>query len=158
MSDAMSDAEELEAALKLSMQPPGTDDDEACIDLTAERPIVCEPPAVTPNHGTGKRGSEGAIPESLHKKVKVELEERADHLDTMVTPLEDQRRQLQAMVTEATTAILGTQVPRRQLPDDKVPFYYCSQSYTETQDVPWNDDEGRPMTLAEAVRWLQSRR
>ena len=89
------------------------------------------------------------------EKEKADHESRAELLDTMVMPLEEQRRMLQAQVTEAATALIEADVPTRVLPDDQIPFYYASNSWENEEDVPWNAEKSRPMTLAEGVKWTR---
>ena len=73
----------------------------------------------------------------------------------MVLPLEEQRRQLQALVTEAATALIEADVPTVELSDEQTPFYYSSNSWEDAEEVPWNPETGAPMTLAEGIRWIQ---
>ena len=89
------------------------------------------------------------------KKERDDHQSQAELLGSIVVPLEEQRRQLQELVTGATRALLDAKVPSKQKSDSSsdAPFYYCSKSYTSWQDVPWNEKERRPMTLEEAVQW-----
>ena len=83
-------------------------------------------------------------------------ESRAELLDTVVLPLEEQRRQLQALVTEATTALIEVaDVPTVKLPDEQIPFYYASNSWEDAEEVPWDPEKGEPMTLAEGIKWIR---
>ena len=101
-----------------------------------------------------------AANEKLMRQVAQVKKERDDHasrgelLDSMVTPLEAQRQQLQEMVSAATEALMERDVPTRMLADDACPFYYARDSWDEEQEVPWNAEAGRPMSLAEGIAWV----
>ena len=88
------------------------------------------------------------------KKERDEHESRGELLDSMVTPLESQRRQLQELVSAAAEALMERGVPTRMLADDAVPFYYAQHSWEAEQEVPWNVEAERPMSLAEGIAWL----
>ena len=87
------------------------------------------------------------------KKERDDHQSQVELLDSIVLPLEEQRRQLQELVTGATRVLLDAKVPSKRKSDSDAPFYYCSKSYTSWQDVPWNEKERRPMALEEAVQW-----
>ena len=89
------------------------------------------------------------------KRERDAHESRAELLDTMVLPLEEQRRQLQALVTEAATALIEADVPTVELSDEQVPFYYACHSWESVQEVPWDPEKSEPMTLAEGIKWIQ---
>ena len=94
------------------------------------------------------------------KRVDEIKKERDDHeserelLDSMVSPLEEQRRKLQEIVGAAAKALINRGVPTRMLPDDDTPFYYARNSWDTEQRVPWNAEADRPMSLAEGIAWL----
>ena len=88
------------------------------------------------------------------KKERDEHESRGELLDSMVTPLESQRRQLQELVSAAAEALMERGVPTRMLADDAVPFYYAQHSWEAEQEVPWNVEAKRPMSLAEGIAWV----
>ena len=88
------------------------------------------------------------------KKERDDHESRGELLDSMVTPLESQRRQLQELVSAAAEALMERGVPTRMLADDAVPFYYAQHSWEAEQEVPWNVEAERPMSLAEGIAWL----
>ena len=69
----------------------------------------------------------------------------------MVTPLESQRRELQEMVSAAAGALMERDVPTRMLADDAAPFYYSQNSWEAEQEIPWNAEADRPMSLAEGI-------
>ena len=98
--------------------------------------------------------------EQATKRVARVEEERDEHesrgelLDSMVAPLETQRRELQEIVSAAAKALIYCGVPTRMLPDDDTPFYYARNSWDTMQRVPWNAEAGRPMSLAEGIAWL----
>ena len=100
-----------------------------------------------------------ALEQATKRAARVE-QERDDHesreklLDSMVLPLEEQRRQLQEIVGDAAKALINRGVPTRVLPDDDTPFYYARNSWDTEQRVPWNAEAGRPMSLAEGIAWL----
>ena len=83
-----------------------------------------------------------------------EHESRSEFLDSMVSPLEKQRRELQEIVGAAAKALINRGVPTRVLPDDDTPFYYARNSWDTEQRVPWNAEADRPMSLAEGIAWL----
>ena len=58
-------------------------------------------------------------------------------------------------MTEAATALIEADVPTVKLSDELTPFYYSSNSWEDTEEVPWNPETGAPMTLAEGIRWIQ---
>ena len=98
---------------------------------------------------------------NTNKRVKRECDDHTSHselLDSMIIPLEEQRRQLQEQVTAATYALITAGVPTKRKRDEETPFYYCSASHTSRQEVPWNEDKHRPMALAEGVEWVASQR
>ena len=72
----------------------------------------------------------------------------------MVTPLESQRRELQAMVSAAAEALMERDVPTRMLADDAAPFYYSQNSWEAEQEIPWNAEADRPLSLAEGIAWV----
>ena len=100
-----------------------------------------------------------ALAQATKRAARVE-QERDDHeserelLDSMVLPLEEQRRQLQEIVGAAAKALINRGVPTRVLPDDDTPFYYARNSWDTEQRVPWNAEADRPMSLAEGIAWL----
>ena len=81
------------------------------------------------------------------KKERDDHESRGELLDSMVNPLEKQRRELQTLVSDAKKALLEHGVPTRTMKDADAPFYYSDASYEDEQEVPWNAAFGRPMTL-----------
>ena len=83
-----------------------------------------------------------------------EHESRSEFLDSMVSPLEKQRRELQEIVGAAAKALINRGVPTRVLPDADTPFYYARNSWDTEQRVPWNAEADRPMSLAEGIAWL----
>ena len=94
------------------------------------------------------------------KRVAKVKKERDDHasrgelLDSMVTPLESQRRELQEIVSAAAEALMERDVPTRMLTDDAAPFYYSQNSWEAEQEIPWNAEADRPMSLAEGIAWV----
>ena len=88
------------------------------------------------------------------KKERDDHESRGELLDSMVTPLESQRRELQAMVSAAAEALMERDVPTRMLPDADTPFYYSKNSWEAEQEIPWNAEADRPMSLAEGIAWV----
>ena len=100
-----------------------------------------------------------ALEQANKRAARVE-QERDDHeserelLDSMVLPLEEQRRQLQEIVGDAAKALINRGVPTRVLPDADTPFYYARNSWDTEQRVPWNAEADRPMSLAEGIAWL----
>jgi len=88
------------------------------------------------------------------KKERDDHESRGELLDSMVSPLEEQRRKLQEIVGAAAKALINRGVPTRMLPDDDTPFYYARNSWDTEQRVPWNAEADRPMSLAEGIAWL----
>ena len=88
------------------------------------------------------------------KKERDDHESRGELLDSMVTPLESQRRELQAMVSAAAEALMERDVPTRMLADDAAPFYYSQNSWEAEQEIPWNAEADRPMSLAEGIAWV----
>ena len=88
------------------------------------------------------------------KKERDAHESRGELLDSMVTPLESQRRELQEMVSAAAEALMERDVPTRMLADDAAPFYYSQNSWEAEQEIPWNAEADRPMSLAEGIAWL----
>ena len=88
------------------------------------------------------------------KKERDDHESRGELLDSMVTPLESQRRELQEMVSAAAEALMERDVPTRMLPDADTPFYYSQNSWEAEQEIPWNAEAGRPMSLAEGIAWV----
>ena len=88
------------------------------------------------------------------KKERDAHESRGELLDSMVTPLESQRRELQAMVSAAAEALMERDVPTRMLADDAAPFYYSQNSWEAEQEIPWNAEADRPMSLAEGIAWV----
>jgi hypothetical protein len=88
------------------------------------------------------------------KKERNDHESRGELLDSMVTPLESQRRELQEIVGTAAKALLSAGVPTHVLPDADTPFYYARNSWDTEQRVPWNAEADRPMTLAEGIAWV----
>ena len=88
------------------------------------------------------------------KKERDDHESRGELLDSMISPLERQRRELQEIVSAAAKALIYCGVPTRMLPDDDTPFYYARNSWDTEQRVPWNAEAGRPMSLAEGIAWL----
>ena len=100
-----------------------------------------------------------ALEQATKRVARVE-KERDDHeserelLDSMVSPLEEQRRKLQEIVGAAAKALINRGVPTRVLPDDDTPFYYARNSWDTEQRVPWNAEADRPMSLAEGIAWL----
>ena len=100
-----------------------------------------------------------ALKQATKRVARVE-KERDDHeserelLDSMVLPLEEQRRQLQEIVGAAAKALINRGVPTRVLPDADTPFYYARNSWDTEQRVPWNVEADRPMSLAEGIAWL----
>ena len=124
------------------------------IDCTGQTVITTNesPPA------SGLKAMADAVAAVDAPKIKKERdahESRAELLDTMVLPLEEQRRQLQALVTEAATALIAADVPTVELPDEQTPFFYSSHSWEAVQEVPWDPEKSEPMTLAEGIRWIQ---
>ena len=88
------------------------------------------------------------------EKERDDHESRGELLDSMVSPLESQRRELQEIVGAAAKALINRGVPTRVLPDADTPFYYARNSWDTEQRVPWNAEAGRPMSLAEGIAWL----
>ena len=88
------------------------------------------------------------------KKERDDHESRCELLDSMVTPLEDQRRQLQDIVSTAAKALMERDVPTRMLADGATPFYYAQNSWDVEQEVPWNAEADRPLSLAEGIAWV----
>ena len=88
------------------------------------------------------------------KKERDDHESRGELLDSMVTPLESQRRELQDMVSAAAEALMERGVPTRMLADDAAPFYYSQNSWEAEQEIPWNAEADRPMSLAEGIAWV----
>ena len=88
------------------------------------------------------------------KKERDDHESRGELLDSMVTPLESQRRELQEMVSAAAEALMERDVPTRMLADDAAPFYYSQNSWEAEQEIPWNAEADRPMSLAEGIAWV----
>ncbi len=88
------------------------------------------------------------------KKERDDHESRGELLDSMVTPLESQRRELQEMVSAAAEALMERDVPTRMLADDATPFYYAQNSWDAEQEVPWNAEANRPLSLAEGIAWV----
>ena len=88
------------------------------------------------------------------KKERDAHESRGELLDSMVTPLESQRRELQEMVSAAAEALMERDVPTRMLADDAAPFYYSQNSWEAEQEIPWNAEADRPMSLAEGIAWV----
>ena len=88
------------------------------------------------------------------KKERDDHESRGELLDSMVTPLESQRRELQAMVSAAAEALMERDVPTRMLADDAAPFYYSQNSWEAEQEIPWNAEADRPLSLAEGIAWV----
>ena len=87
-------------------------------------------------------------------KERDDHESRGELLDSMVTPLESQRRELQQMVSAAAEALMERDVPTRMLADDAAPFYYSQNSWEAEQEIPWNAEADRPMSLAEGIAWV----
>ena len=87
-------------------------------------------------------------------KERDDHESRGELLDSMVTPLESQRRELQEMVSAAAEALMERDVPTRMLADDAAPFYYSQNSWEAEQEIPWNAEADRPMSLAEGIAWV----
>ena len=92
------------------------------------------------------------------KKERDDHESRGELLDSMVNPLEKQRRELQTLVSDAKKALLEHGIPTRTMKDADAPFYYSDASYEDEQEVPWNAAFGRPMTLEECVDWVAASR
>jgi len=88
------------------------------------------------------------------KKERNDHESRGELLDSMVTPLESQRRELQEIVGTAAKALLSAGVPTHVLPDADTPFYYARNSWDTEQRVPWNAEANRPLSLAEGIAWV----
>jgi hypothetical protein len=88
------------------------------------------------------------------EKERDDHESRGELLDSMVSPLESQRRELQEIVGAAAKALINRGVPTRMLSDDDTPFYYARNSWDTEQRVPWNVEADRPMSLAEGIAWL----
>ena len=88
------------------------------------------------------------------KKERNDHESRGELLDSMVTPLESQRRELQEIVGTAAKALLSAGVPTHVLPDADTPFYYARNSWDTEQRVPWNAEADRPLSLAEGIAWV----
>lgn len=88
------------------------------------------------------------------KRERDDHESRGELLDSMVTPLEAQRRQLQEMVSAAAEALMERHVPTRMLGDAATPFYYSQNAWEDEQEVPWNAEADRPMSLAEGIVWV----
>ena len=88
------------------------------------------------------------------KKERDDHESRGELLDSMVAPLETQRRELQEMVSAAAEALMERDVPTRMLADDAAPFYYSQNSWEAEQEIPWNAEADRPMSLAEGITWV----
>ena len=91
------------------------------------------------------------------KKERDDHESRGELLDSMVTPLEDQRRQLQKLVTKAKKALVEHGVPTKTMKDTDAPFFYSDASYEDEQEVPWHAAFERPMTLEEGVDWIEEK-
>ena len=102
-----------------------------------------------------------ALEQATKRVARVE-KERDDHeserelLDSMVSPLESQRRELQEIVGAAAKALINRGVPTRVLPDADTPFYYARNSWDTEQRVPWSAEADRPMSLAEGISWLHN--
>ena len=90
------------------------------------------------------------------EKERDDHESRGELLDSMVSPLESQRRELQEIVGAAAKALINRGVPTRMLSDDDTPFYYARNSWDTEQRVPWNAEADRPMSLAEGIAWLHA--
>ena len=88
------------------------------------------------------------------KKERDDHESRGELLDSMVSPLERQRRELQEIVSAAAEALMERDVPTRMLADDAAPFYYSQNSWEAEQEIPWNAEADRPMSLAEGIAWV----
>lgn len=88
------------------------------------------------------------------KRERDDHESRGELIDSMVTPLEAQRRQLQEMVSAAAEALMERHVPTRMLGDAATPFYYSQNAWEDEQEVPWNAEADRPMSLAEGIVWV----
>ena len=133
----------------------------AAVDLTADDD---EPQADRERDGSGSStlrhlAELGAELGSTIKRVKRERddhESRSELLDSMVGSLEEHRHILKEQVSHLTRAMLDAGVPIKRKRDADVPnqfFFYNSASYTTMQQIPWNEIEDRPMTLAEAFNW-----
>ena len=70
------------------------------------------------------------------KKERDDHESRGELLDSMVNPLEKQRRELQTLVSDAKKALLEHGIPTRTMKDADAPFYYSDASYEDEQEVP----------------------
>ena len=92
------------------------------------------------------------------KKERDDHESRGELLDSMVNPLEKQRRELQTLVSAAKKALLEHGIPTRTMKDADAPFYYSDASYEDEQEVPWHAAFERPMTLEECVDWVVASR
>ena len=126
------------------------------VDCTGETVVVTEGIPSTKQDRANANGLKAVADAAVEvKKERDAHESRAELLDTMVLPLEEQRRQLQALVTEAATALIEADVPTVKLSDEQMPFYYSSNSWEDAEEVPWNPETGAPMTLAEGIRWIQ---
>merc|ERR1711924_480630 len=50
--------------------------------------------------------------------------------------------------------LMERDVPTRMLADDAAPFYYSQNSWEAEQEIPWNAEADRPMSLAEGIAWV----
>ena len=94
------------------------------------------------------------------ERERDEHESRADLQDTIIPPLEEQRRDLQEQVTEVARQLIELDVPMKRQRISDVPFYYRGLQVASDRaklDAPWNTAEKRPMTPAEGVRWACAR-
>lgn len=91
------------------------------------------------------------------KRERDEHESRADLQDTIIQPLEAQRRELQEEITESVRQLITVDsLPIKRQRVDEVPSYYrCLQvtSNSKMLNAPWNAKENRAMTLSESVNW-----
>lgn len=132
------------------------------ISSSAAKPSISDASDATPS--TLKRIAD-VLDMSAERVVRVkrerdEHESRSELLDSMVTPLEEQRRILQQQATEVKSELIAACIPTKRRNDANIPrelFYYCTASYTSMQEIPWNCSENRAMTLAEGVRWACGR-
>ena len=122
------------------------------LDLTAEDSDEEAPPP--PSELRELHDKETKRRAAQVKKERDDHESRGELLDSMVTPLESQRRELQEMVSAAAEALMERDVPTRMLADDAAPFYYSQNSWEAEQEIPWNAEADRPMSLAEGIAWV----
>ena len=92
------------------------------------------------------------------RKELLIVKDSADMGSSMVSDLEEMRRQAKTALLAVRDVLVESGVPSKLKPDSAIPWYWDADSWTNQGTVPWDTEAKRAFTPAEGVAWLVTER